>query len=96
MKRALVLLALCACEPEPSLVVAPASLYDDAAVYDPEPDAGPMEPSEAELKAAKLRRDITPENAIEKARALEATLDQEIENLETRLKPVEIDMGGGE
>jgi hypothetical protein len=94
MRRALLLVFLCACEPEPELAVAPASLLDGVPVYDPEPDAGPMKPSDAEVRVAKLRKDITADNALDKARALEATLDQEIENLETRLKPVEIDMGG--
>lgn len=95
MRRAfLVVMLAAACEPEAGLEVAPASLYDDVPVYNPEPDAGPAKPTEADLKAAKLRKEITSENALQKARALEATLDQEIESLETRLKPVEIDMGG--
>jgi len=94
MRALWLLLALAACEPEPQLVVAAASLHDDAPVYQHNADAKPLEPTDAERRMARLRVEITAENALERAKALEATLDEEIENLETRLKPVEIDMGG--
>lgn len=101
MKRLLPLVVLlcAACEPEPELAVAAASLHDDAEIYDPLAEAAratppPVEPpTEAELRMRRLVKEINAENAFQKARELETTLNAEIQNLETRLTPVEVELG---
>lgn len=101
-RRAVVVLAwvCCAagCEPEPQLAVAEASLLDNVAVFVPpgqsrDPPPPVVEPTEAELRLRARVAEITPDNALERARALEQTLVAEIQSLETRLTPVEVELG---
>lgn len=102
MKRVLLLmtvLVVVGCEPEPELAVAEASLYDEAAVYDPAAAAArlaplPVDPpTEAEIRMRRLVKEINADNALAKARELEETLTAEIQSLETRLTPVEVELG---
>lgn len=92
----LLLLVLAGCEPEAGLEAAPASLVEDAGVWTAQPvEVKPAPPpTEADLRTDKLKRDITQENALVRARALEAVLDEEIKVLQLRLAPVDVDMGG--
>lgn len=87
------LLAAAACDPEPELAVAPASLLDDVPVELPEPPPAPpplQEPTEAERRRQQKVAEINAQNALEKARELETVLGEEIRQLETRLQPVEV------
>jgi len=68
-------------------------------VYDPVAAAAraapaPVDPpTDAEVRIRKLVREINAENALQKARELEEQLTTEIQNLETRLTPVEVELG---
>jgi hypothetical protein len=98
VKKSLLLVMICAlgaCEPEPELAVAEASLLDNVAPYNAVPRDPPRaleEPSEAQLRLRAKVAEITPDNAVEKAKELEKELQDQIANLETRLAPVELDM----
>ena len=93
------IVACWACFREPELAVAEASLYDDAPVYDPAAAAAkaspqPVDPpTESELRIRRLMKEINNDNALQKARELEELLTTEIQNLETRLTPVEVELG---
>lgn len=88
-------LMMVGCEGEPELAVARASLYDDApavpsapprrATPSTTPAASPTPASREDPMVERLNRDITPRNALQKAKDLEATMDREIDALQARL-----------
>jgi hypothetical protein len=94
---ALVCLCLAACEPERQLAVDPASLLDVAPRSSGPglgvPATDPPGPTKEEARAERLRRDLHVANVWQKARELNAALDQEIEALESRFSPVPMETG---
>ena len=101
MKRAYPpLLMMLACEAEPQLAVHRASLVDETVAVDASVSAVvvnrtvPVAPTvEVEERTARFRREITLGNVRQAARDLNATLDQEMDALESKLSPINIDMG---
>ena len=79
-----------ACDHEPQLAVAPASLLDGVAPYSPlgQVDAGPVTLNVDE-RERQVEAEVTKENATQKAEELDEVLDDEVQALRARIEQLD-------